>query len=305
MRDHLRRSLVRTFVLACALLSLGAHADEVLGTKPAHIPGAPSSVPNEQAMTKRIWAPGIDDGYVPQGVTWADGALYLSSYRSTDPQVGRGPCRIYKVDAESGRTLGQFDLPADCGHAGGMATIAPGILVAADTRRLYKIDANAAFGAGGSTSAILATVRLAGDLKGSFTDFDGISLFVGTYDKDAKKSRGHFLPVSIFETHNGQSVTETQAIRAIALPVASQGVGFSRAGDMWVSASGSRFGALYRIDAASGDVLATHDMVIGVEDLAFDDAGRLWSVSEAGSLRWRAWSATYPVLFRLDPGQLR
>jgi hypothetical protein len=39
-------------------------------------------------------------------------------------------------------------------------------------------------------------------------------------------------------------------------------------------------------------------MVIGIEDIAFDDAGRLWSVSEAGVLRWQRWGKTFPVLWR-------
>jgi hypothetical protein len=43
-------------------------------------------------------------------------------------------------------------------------------------------------------------------------------------------------------------------------------------------------------------------MVTGVEGIAFDALGRLWTVSEAGSLRW---SHAYPVLFSIDPAPLR
>jgi hypothetical protein len=46
-------------------------------------------------------------------------------------------------------------------------------------------------------------------------------------------------------------------------------------------------------------------MVIGIEDLAFDDEGRVWSVSEAGSIRWQKWSRTFPLLFRIDLGKLK
>ena len=54
----------------------------------------------------------------------------------------------------------------------------------------------------------------------------------------------------------------------------------------------------------TGEILAKHDMVIGIEDLSFDPQGRLWSVSEAGSRRWSQWSQTFPVIFRVDVDKL-
>ena len=287
------------------LAAQGALADDVLGNKPRHVWGGPSSVPNGQAITRMIWAPGLDDGYVPQGVTWAEGAVFLSAYRSTDPKIGKGPCRVFKVDAQSGETLAQFDLPKDCGHAGGLAHVGNGFLVVSDTPRLYKINSAAAFSGSSSPTAIEATVKLGGEVKGSFVGFDGTSLFVGSYDKDADKAKGHFLPLSIFDTHRHKIVTEGDASRAIPLPTDAQGAAFDRAGMLWLSASSSKFGRLYRLESASGRVLSSHDMVIGIEDLAFDERGKLWSVSEAGSLRWQKWSAAFPVLFQVDPSRLK
>lgn len=280
-------------------------AMEVLGKKPGHIGRGPSSVAIDQAITKMIWAPGVDDGYVPQGVTWADGAVFLSAYRSTDPKVDLGPCRIFKIDPESGITLGQFDLPEDCGHAGGLAYAGKGILIAADTRRLYKINMAAAFAPGNPSNAVTATVALRGEVKGSFVDFDGSAVFVGSFEKDAAKAKGHFLPLSVFETDNGNTVDESAAVRSIPLPQEAQGAAFDKAGNLWITASSNRFGSLYRLDKETGRVAASYEMVIGIEDIAFDDQGRLWSVSEAGSLRWQWWSKTFPVLFRVDPGKLK
>ena len=65
------------------------------------------------------------------------------------------------------------------------------------------------------------------------------------------------------------------------------------------------FGVKIVIDAKSGEVLARYDMVIGIEDLAFDNTGALWSVSEAGSLRWQKWGKTFPVVFRVDLAKLK
>lgn len=297
-------AVVVSLVLA-SCLPLAAAAMEVLGKKPNHVQGGPSPVENGQAISKMIWAPGIDEGYVPQGVAWADGALYLSGYRSTDTRIDRGPCRVFKVDPASGNTLGQFDLPADCGHAGGLAYAGNGMLIAADTRRLYQIDLAAAFAPGGSPGAVTAAVTLGGELKGSFAAFDGSSVFIGTYAKNPAQARGHFLPLSVFETHNGRTVDETAVIRAMRLPPRAQGAGFDKAGNLWITASGSWFGALHRMHRDSGEPEASFEMAIGIEDIAFDDAGRLWSVSEAGSLRWKIWSETFPVLFQVDLGKLK
>lgn len=304
MHRHLMRPAVAAIVL-CAFLPLAASAMEVLGMKPSHVRGGPSPVANDQAITKMIWAPGIDDGYVPQGIAWADGAVYLSAYRSGDPKVNRGPCRIFKIDPANGNTLGQLDLPEDCGHAGGLAYAGNGILIAADTRRLYRIDMAAAFTPGSSTNAITATVALHGDLKGAFVDFDGSSVFIGSFEKEAGKAKGHFLPLSVFDTHNGKTVIETAAIRSIPLPPEAQGAAFDRAGNLWITASSSRFGLLSRLDGKTGQTALSFEMVIGIEDIAFDDEGRLWSVSEAGALRWQKWGKTFPLLFRVDPSKLK
>jgi len=305
MSSSTKCSIFAAFVIFFSLIPLTGSAAEVMGKKPNHVWGGPSSVPNDQAITKRIWAPGIDDGYVPQGVTWADGAIYLSSYRSTDPKIDKGPCRIYKVDPESGKTVGEFDLPEDCGHAGGLSCIGNGILVAADTRRLYKINARSAFSGPDSSAAVIATVKLSGQLKGSFVDFDGTSIFVGSYEKDVEKAKGHFLPLSIFDGHDKKGVDEVVAVRTISIPVESQGAAFDKEGNLWIAAGNSKFGTLYKLDVKTGLVLSSHEMVIGIEDLAFDDEGILWSVSEAGSIRWKKWAKTYPLLFRIDLNKLK
>ncbi len=305
MDVRLKYLLVIIFMTIWALGASSANGNEVLGKKPLHVREGPSSVPSEQAITKRIWAPGIDDGYVPQGVTWADGAIYLSSYQSKDPKVNKGPCRIYKVDPESGKTLGQFDLPEDCGHAGGLAYIGNGILIVADTRKLYKIDERLAFTGQNNPSAVMATVKLKGQLKGSFVDFDGTSIFIGSYEKDIAKAKGYFLPLSIFDTHKDKAIDEAIAIRMISIPVLSQGAAFDKEGHLWISASSSKFGTLYKLAGKTGQIISSYEVVIGIEDLAFDDKGGLWSASEAGSIRWRNWTKTYPLLFRIDVTKLK
>ena len=289
---------------AMLLMALShAGAADVLGTRPAHLSGELPAVPNDAAILTRIWAPDIDEGYVPQGVTIADGALLVSSYRSADPKVGSGPCRVARIDPASGRTTGQFDMPGTCGHAGGLAYLGQGMLLVADTRKLYKIDLARALA--GQGDFVVATLALGGDMKGSLASFDGTSIFIASSEKDAEKARGFFLPLSLFDTRNGAVLTPADASRIFAVPALAQGAAFDRDGALWMTFSNSRAGALKKLDAASGAVLASHDMVIGIEDISFDAQGRLWTVSEAGTLRWSRWSHSYPVLFSVDPARLR
>ena len=67
----------RPAALLAGLWPVLALAQPVMGTPPRHAPPTLAEVPNAQAITQRIWAPGIDDGYVPKGVAWAGGRLYL------------------------------------------------------------------------------------------------------------------------------------------------------------------------------------------------------------------------------------
>ena len=301
--------ITKLAIVICSLvlvsLPVSTMAADVLGKKPSHVSGGPSSVYNDQALTKLIWAPGIDDGYVPQGLTVAEGSVLVSSYKSTDPKVDRGPCRVFKVDVKKGEYTGQFDLPEDFGHAGGLVYIGKGVLIAGDTRRLYKIDMNKAFQDGDTKNAVLGVVKLGGELKASFVDFDGTSIFVGSSEKDVSKAKGFFLPISIFETQNGKTIKEDVALKTFPIAAEANGAAFDKLGNLWITLSSSKHGDLQKIDPASGKVLAQYDMVIGIEDLGFDEDGRLWSVSEAGSLRWSRWSKTFPVIFQIDVSKLK
>ncbi len=138
---------------------------------------------------------------------------------------------------ERGKILGQFDLPENCGHAGGLAYIGKGILIVADTRKLYKINERLAFTGQNNPSAVMATVKLKGQLKGSFVDFDGSSIFIGSYEKDIAKAKGYFLPLSIFDTDKDKTIDEAIAIQMIPILVLSQGAAFDKEGHLWISAS--------------------------------------------------------------------
>jgi hypothetical protein len=277
-------------VAMMAMTSAALRAEEPRGARPSAVTKPLSEVPNSAAFAARIWAPQIDDGYVPQGLSFAKGHLLLSAYRSSDPKQGRGPCRLFVIAPDSGKVTDHIDLPESCGHAGGVAVLADGRVVVADTHILYVLTGR----------QVTATIRLKGKLRGSFADADGNSLWIGAYDKG-----GGTLWQLPLDALAQSEIDESHATKTLTIPARVQGLLFDRKGRGWMTVSGSRDGALLKFDPADGHVIAAYPMPAGIEDLAEDSHGLIWAVSEAGSLRWSNWATTYPVLFAIDPAKLR
>lgn len=288
-----------------ALLVAGMALAQIAGTKPGYLQEAATGIPNEQAIGQRIWAPGLEEGFVPQGVAVEGAHVLMSAYRSDYSKAGNIACRVFRVDAATGRDAGSFDLPDPCGHAGGMAYLGDGMLVVADTRQLWRIDLAKALASGNAQNALKGSVKLAGELLGSFTAFDGRDLWIGTYTRDAAKAKLYRLGLGLFDDHDGRGIRENLALEAIPIPVEAQGATFDAGGSLWVSTSSSMTGALHRLDRKTGAVVARHEMVIGIEGLAFDGEGRLWSVSESGARKYLSWSKYFPLLFAIDTAKLK
>ena len=287
-----------------ATFAFAAFAAEPLGQKPTYVePGGP--VPNEAALANRIWTPGLDESWVPQGLTVADDHVLVSSYRPTpDLKANTGPCRVFRIDAASGKTLGHFDMGEGvCTHAGGLAYLGGGKLFLADTRQVFLIDMEKAF-ASGSAAGHMKAVRISGELRGSFAAGDGKGMWIGTWTKEQPKARMFRLDPKLFDDYDGQTVDHARAVESIPIPLEAQGAAFGPDGDVWVSASSGKFGRLYRLDR-QGNVKAQWDMVIGLEDIGFDRAGRLWAVSESGTRKYMHWDTKFPFVFSIDPAKLK
>jgi hypothetical protein len=277
----------------------GAEPERVLGVKPAYTDRAPSAVPNAAAMSKRIWAPGLDHGFVPQGVTFADGALLVAAYQH--PKQNRGPCRVYRLDAGSGEITGTLDLPPQCGHAGGVARGRPGQLWVADTHMIFEVGLDRR--GGGELGRVVRSIKLAGKLTGSFAAGTADALWLGTYSKEPG-ARLYKVPVAKL-ARGVASLSERDAAESVALPAKAQGAAFDAAGRLWITRSGSTFGELLQLNPRTGAVLQRFGMPAGIEDVSFDPKGGLWAVSEAGSKRWLGWTTYFPLIFRLQPALLR
>ncbi|HRE21374.1 MAG TPA: hypothetical protein PKW21_10125 [Rhabdaerophilum sp.] len=268
-------------LLAGAGLSgLAVAQQPISGRKPSYLEKPVSSVPNEQAIVKRRWAPGLDEGYTPQGLSVSGGRVYIVGY-------GADGCRLFRM--ESDVRGGSMHLPA-CKHGGGLAAIGGDRLVVIDTRALFIVQ----------NGTVERMIRLAEPLRGSFGDFDGTDLWIGSYER-SNPGRIWRIPLAKLA---GDSLTETDAAQHFAIPEKAQGMAFG-AGGIWLTFSGSTFGQLAKFDRRTGRQIAKYPMPAGIEDIGFDSVGLLWAVSEAGAKRYVRWGTTFPLVFALDIARLR
>ncbi len=279
--------------------------DKAMGTRPTYLESFTGSVPNAAALSHRIYTPSLDDGYVPQGLANAGGYLFVSSYKPTpDLKANTGPCRVFRIEMATGKAAGAFDIPAGtCTHSGGLAYAGSGKLFLADTYQLFMIDIQKALASGTSAGASKA-VKITGLLRGSYATFDGKDAWIGTWTKEQPKARMFRLDAGLFDAHDGQTVREDQALESIPVPLEAQGAAFDKAGNLWVSASNSKWGKLYRLDR-QGNVKAEYEMVAGLEDLTVDESGRLWGLSESGTRKYLHWETRFPYIFSIDTGKLK
>jgi len=293
-----------TSVALFALLGIGsaALAQDIHGARPSYDGRELSDVPNAQAITRRLWMPGLDEGFVPQGLTVMSDTVYVAAYRSAERAVDRGLGRVFLIDTQSGALKGHFDLPARFGHPGGLANDGR-FLYAADRGRLAKIDVATAL-RGEREEAIVAERTIDKKLGPSFLTYDGALLWFGPYERAGAQKLYGIAPAELFDPALAHE-TLANISRTLPLPPLAQGAAFDAQGRLWLTTSSSRFGKLHRLDPKTGAIEAEFDMPAGIEDIGRSGDGMLWSVSEAGTRRWQGWTTFYPLVFRFDPGLLK
>ena len=202
--------LLAVMVVAGCATPLGG--GQAMGSKPTYLDAFTQDVPNAAARSHRIYTPGLDEGYVPQGLTSAGGYLFVSSYKpAPDLKSNSGPCRVFRIEAATGKPAGHFDIPAgSCTHSGGLAHMGQGQLLLADTRQIFLVDVDKALESGTSAGASKA-VKVAGALRGSYATFDGKDAWIGTWTKDQPKARMFRLDPRLFDDFDGQTVKEDRA----------------------------------------------------------------------------------------------
>jgi len=277
----------------------------ILGTRPGYGPATVSTPPNPAAIAKRIWMPGLDDGYNAQGLAVAGGSILVSAYRSDSPDIHRGPCRAFRVDPAKGSATGQVDVPLPCGHAGGIAVAGNGRLYVADTHTLFAADLAGIFDGAARFRAIPLGPGVIGGLAISGAD----AIWLGSYREDGPGRLYRFTTAMLDRLPEGMALNASDAAAQIAIPSHAQGAAIDAAGRLWVARSDLRWGELDRLDPATGKVEREYKAPPGIEGIAFAADGRLWAVSEAGARHYYdGWRAVvlpfYPLIVAIDPDRL-
>ena len=259
-------------------------------------------VPNAAAIGRRYWLPGLNDGFVPQGLTIFRSEILVAAYQSEALEQDRGPARIFRLARSTGRLIGSFALPATYGHPGGLAAVGDTVFVA-NSGRLLALDFARSCAAG---ECVPLGERLVDKAMGpSFLAASAEKLlWFGPYRRKGEPSL-YGVPLARILSGDEKPVGPADATANLPLPQFVQGATFDRKGDLWISqSSGNRPAFLSRLDPKSGAVLARYPAPGGIEYLGCAPNGRLWAVSEAGSKRWSRWDTFYPLVFEIDPAKL-
>jgi hypothetical protein len=290
-----------------AFAPAGILAENISGMRPSYGPARVSVAPNEKAIIHRFWVPGLDAGYNPQGLAAVAGAVLVSAYQSEAYNVNRGPCRVFRLDPESGRETGHADVPAPCGHAGGLAYPGGALLYVADTRSLFEIFLRQAFD---EHALAIREMRLGPGLVGALAVSTPGAIWSGTYKEDGPGRLYRFSSEVLSGVHDGETLRVADASAQLAIPSYAQGAAFDRDGKLWVARSDARWGELDRLDPATGAVERRYAMAAGIEGIAFDQGGLMWAVSEAGARHhYDNFLAAlvmpfFPLVFAIDPERL-
>ena len=229
--------------VAAAALVTGAYATQVVvpaaetspapiaGIAPSYGPKTVSAVPNAAAIVRRIWLPGLDAGYDPQGLAVDGGGIYVSAYRSDSFGVRRGPCRVIRIELETGGPTGYVDVPSPCGHAGGLAVGGDGMLYVADTHTLFATPLAQAFDPGARFRQFPLGPGVIGGLAASTPD----GIWLGTYENGPGRLF-RFTAATLGRLSDGETLEASQAAMVLTIPDHAQGAAIDRGG-LWIARS--------------------------------------------------------------------
>jgi hypothetical protein len=254
---------------------------------------------NDHAVCAGVWLR-TGRGFIPQGVTVADGSAWVSGFNGASP-VHYRYCIIQRVDVRTGKVLDRLDPvagqvgdrdPLKCRHGGGLVLDEHGLWLV-ETTRLWLIDPE--------TLDVERVWALTPPLRGSFALIDGSGrLGVGRWYPHRRAQVDWFEADTILGS-SVLDVTEELSSGSTSAPRATQGA-------VWGSFGGHRAGAWFAQSVTRCGVLVgpegTHRraFVPGAEgmDLVGDDS--LWVVSESGAKRYQDLGGrpVVPMLLRLD-----
>ena len=267
----------------------GINAGDVRGPDPNLASGrALSSFPNDDAVCDAVWVPGLDDGFIPQGLHVLPGRTalvsgYVNEIRST--------LRLLHVGLDNGEVIqGPLDF-ANGGHGGGVSIDESGRVWVASTGKLLFWSSLDSLFAGGTPSKVTRSNRDGAFDFSYIAQANGPNLWVGSYDTSELLQ----FPLSTLERK--RTISKSNATTIISTATKAQGGAFHDP-NLWISSSTSRCGAI-NVGLSTRD---RNGFAPGVEEIEFDANGFLWMISEAGSVRFPA--KFFPVIARVDSSKI-
>lgn len=287
--------------------------------------------PNEFAVDRFIWAPGIDNGFTPQGITTVTRQgvqrLVVSGYIE-----GRG-CRAYRINPATGTAAENVYRLPRCSHAGGIAYAGGDRVYLIDTNRVYQLSYRKMFSPSNSdrAHAIVKSWPLL-FIDGSFGTYqphDGRCrdtrgcLWIGTWDPDSTSKIRRIRITDLDHLTSGLPITAAIVPNpgTRTIPRGAQGAAFDPAGTLWVTASrashplnGGPAGCVTEQGPwPTSNYLDFHEVAPGTEGISFNPDGTYWTVSEAGTEQYDNYpfglpgnttQDDYPLITHVNPTQL-
>jgi hypothetical protein len=146
------------------------------------------------------------------------------------------------------------------------------MLYLADTHTLFQYDWAA-------TVPKFRVTPLGRGVRGAFAASGQGEIWLGTYEQ-GRPGRILQFRTEVLDTLADTAVLNADmATRELAIPSYAQGAAVDSSGKLWIARSGIAWGWLDRLDARTGAVEKRYPIAGGIEGIAFDESGHLWSVS--------------------------
>jgi hypothetical protein len=232
---------------------------------------------------------GADDA-LPQSICHFDGYAYVGAHYDNNF------CRVHKVDRSTGQMAGWFQMGVADTHMGGMHVRDSDGTFWINESFLYRVDVEASLLSHSMVTTLTYQVDGAANLGSTqWVTVDEVEYLLITEWVNA--GTAYLYLVAATEVVDGGAFTPGDEIKRLVLPVQVQGVAY-KDGLLYLGCSNSPSGGLIRVvdfdtwvaTGTDGQSWSVYDAGVSyippteqLEDLDFDEAGNLWTVTEGES----------------------
>lgn len=229
---------------------------------------------------------GADDAF-PQSICHFEGSVFVGAHYDNNF------CRVHQVDPSTGALLGWFQMGVADTHMGGMHVRDSDGSFWINESYLYRVDVAASLLAQAMQVTLTYQVDGAPNLGSTqWATVEGVEYLLIT--EWVSSGTAYLYLVADTEVVDGGAFTPGDELKRLVLPVQVQGVAY-RDGLLYLGCSNSPSGGLIRVidfdtwvaDGADAESWSAYDTGTSyippteqLEDLDFDDAGNLWTVTE-------------------------